>query len=540
MVALVAVLVCLAPLVGLNPSFSADEGAVLAQADHLIEGDGWLAPHPFPEADPDLAWYPLDRAARAGDRFAPYAKLPLYAVMVAGLYAIGGMGAVVGLSLAGTVAAAWGAAAITRRLRPELVVPVFWLIGAGSPLLFDGYLVMAHAFAAGCVAGAAVSVLGWYERRCPGLLVAAGAAVLVAVGVRQEALLLAAAGAIVAGWRWTRRRSVDDAVVAVTLAGAAAVAFVLNRIWVQAILGTASVSIPATGSAGGGLAGRVSGFTTTWFGFGDEELLFLALLLVTAAALAARSARFGRLTAAFSGAAAVLSFLAAVSVEHGTVTGLLVAFPVLAAGLASLRREDTAGLAGALLAISGLFAAAVILTQYERGGTGEWGGRYFAIGLVLVVPVALGALWRSLLGLPADTRRLAAGALAVCTVAVSITGVAALRGSHQRTAELTEGVAAVAATTTSGDGGPPVVVATERLIPRLSWRHLDEGRWLLVPRDDLGRALEQLRDLGIRQVTVATYLPAGEQPAAVDGWSVREAVQVVSAAPWYAVLYDRS
>jgi hypothetical protein len=41
-------------------------------------------------------------------------------------------------------------------------------------------------------------------------------------------------------------------------------------------------------------------------------------------------------------------------------------------------------------------------------------------------------------------------------------------------------------------------------------------------------------------VTVATYLAADEQPAAVDGWTVREAVRVVSAAPWYAIVYQRS
>jgi hypothetical protein len=538
--ALLLALTSLTPVIGLDAQFSADEGAVLAQADALVNGGGWLAEHPFPEADPELEWYPLDRASRVGDRFAAYAKLPLYAAIVAGLYALGGMAAVVGLSIVSTVAAAWGAAAIARRLEPVLAVPVLWVVGLGSPLLFDAYLVMAHALAAGCVAVAAVSLLRWYEERAASWLPLAGVGVVVAVGTRQEALLLAMAASAVLGWRWVRERSTCDAMAAATVAGAAVLGFLANRLWVRAILGTANVAIPATGSAGGGIAGRIPGLTRTWFGFGGESLLFVALALVVGAAFAARWPHSQRWAAVLASAAAVLSCLDVVSGEHTLVTGLLVAFPVLAAGLVTLRREDLTGLAGTLLWISGLFAAAVIATQYERGGTGEWGGRYFAIGLVLVVPVALRALWRALRDLPIDLRRITVGALAVCTVAVSIAALAALRGSHQRAADLTRGVVSVAARTSSGDGGLPVVISTERLMPRLSWRELDEGRWLLIERDELALALNRVGSLGVRAVTVATYLPEGEEPVAVEGWEVAETVRPVAGYPWCVIVYQRS
>ena len=93
--------------------------------------------------------------------------------------------------------------------------------------------------------------------------------------------------------------------------------------------------------------------------------------------------------------AAVAAVVALVADPTNIVPGLLVAFPLAAVGLLALGRRSfstpTATLACATFA---LFALAVIATQYRTGGTGEWGGRYFALGLPALVPVLVLALRR--------------------------------------------------------------------------------------------------------------------------------------------------
>ena len=96
-------------------------------------------------------------------------------------------------------------------------------------------------------------------------------------------------------------------------------------------------------------------------------------------------------------------------VDH-VVPGLLVAAPVLAAGLVALRRSCLRPLgAGLAFTTFAVFALLVAATQYARGGSGEWGGRYFALGLPVLVPVALLALAEAGARLDAVTRRAAAG-----------------------------------------------------------------------------------------------------------------------------------
>ena len=82
--AMAAVVLALVPLVGTGASFSADEGAAIVQARSLSEGQGWIVEHPLPEVDPDDRHYPLELSARGPDGTAPFAKHPLYALLLAG------------------------------------------------------------------------------------------------------------------------------------------------------------------------------------------------------------------------------------------------------------------------------------------------------------------------------------------------------------------------------------------------------------------------------------------------------------------------
>ena len=165
------VLLALVPVVGTASSFSADEGAVIVQArslaGKLTGGDGWIVEHPVPEVDPTGVNYPLENADRGENGFAPYAKHPLYPVLLAVADRAGGVTAMVLLSLAGTLAAAALAAGLARRIDPALARPTLWVVGLASPLLFDGYLVMAHALAAALAVGAVLLAVRAVEERSP-------------------------------------------------------------------------------------------------------------------------------------------------------------------------------------------------------------------------------------------------------------------------------------------------------------------------------------------------------------------------------------
>ncbi|MEY2459058.1 MAG: hypothetical protein QOG30_888, partial [Acidimicrobiaceae bacterium] len=113
--ALALLLLVLLPIIGTTSQFSADEGAAIAQAVHLERGDGWTTGHPFAAADPDGIAFPLELSVRSGDRYAAFAKHPVYPVMLAAADRVGGRAAMVLLSIAGTIAAAVLTALLARR-----------------------------------------------------------------------------------------------------------------------------------------------------------------------------------------------------------------------------------------------------------------------------------------------------------------------------------------------------------------------------------------------------------------------------------------
>jgi len=225
-VALAVVLVALVPVLGTGASFSADEGAAIVQARHLSRGEGWIVDHPIPEADPSGKAYPLELSAQGRDGTAPFAKHPLYALMLAGADRLGGVTAMVLLSVAGTLMAAALAAALGNRLRPGLARSSLWVVGLASPLLFDGYLVIAHTLGAAFAAGAVVCALRGIEGRGRSTVAVAGVVVCVTAAtlLRNEAVFWSVGLGIVTGLLALRRRSVVGVVIAVTSVAATGVA----------------------------------------------------------------------------------------------------------------------------------------------------------------------------------------------------------------------------------------------------------------------------------------------------------------------------
>jgi hypothetical protein len=514
---LAVVLVALMAVVGTSTSFSADEGAVIVQARSLAGGDGWFVDHPVPEVDPTGANFPLELSQHGPEGWAPFAKHPLYALLLAGADRLGGVPAMVLLSLLGTVAAAGLAAALARRLDPALSRPTVWVVGLASPLLFDGYLLIAHSAAAALAAAAVLAAVVAIERRRPAVALAAAPALAACVLLRSEGLFVALALAAAAGAVAIRNRPARAAAAVVALGAAAGGigAYLLDRWWTAQIVGgeaVAGAAAPAATDSGGFLAGRIQGFVVTWLlpSYGGGPLVGLALfVMLLALMLGGLSLRAypenGHRAVAWGAAAAAAALVALVAGPGTVVPGLLLAFPLAVPGLLLVRRttlgSTTARLAAA---VGGLFCLAVATTQYAKGGSGEWGGRYFALAIPIAVPVLLLALRNAGPRLDRKAARSAALALAVCSVAMAVMGLTALRSSHRAVAEL---VAAA-------DRAPAdVLVTTEGAMPRFAWPTFDRQRWLLATPEGLEDLLRRLREGGYQRVGFVTRHPDRDRPA---------------------------
>jgi hypothetical protein len=506
LLALAASLLLLVPVVGTSNSFVADEGAAVIQAKSLQAGEGWIVEHPLPEVDPEGRWYPVVNAERGTKGFAPLGKHPLYPTLAAAAARVGGVAGMVVLSLLGTVAAAGLAAALAGRIDKALVRPTLWVVGLASPLLFDGFLVMGHTLGAALATGAVlVAVVAVQERR-PAVALLVAPAVGGAVLLRNEALLFVVALVVVSGFLAVRRAyRVPAGVVAAAAVVGAGGARLLERVWLARITGRAvSATAVANPAAEGSsfVQGRVDGFVTTWLtpGYGGLDLGTLALLVMLAAigwcALRVRLQPEGRTPIlAAAGVAAGAAVVALAVDPSNVVPGLLLAFPVATAGLLAVRRNLFGDVgAQAIGAIALLFALAVIATQYAVGGSGEWGGRYFALLVPAAVPLLLAALRAEGRSLAADVRRAVAVALVVCSAALAIMAVASLRAQHRAGAQVVARIEAAGRLT--GDTRP--VVVTDWIAgSRLAWPTFDDHRWLYVTKSRIAEAVDRLGAAGV-------------------------------------------
>lgn len=531
--AVAVVLIALIPVIGTAASFSADEGAAIIQAHSLADGDGWIVKPPVPGIDHS---YPLELSEEGTKGVAPFAKHPLYAVVLAAADRVGGITAMVLLSVFGTLAAAALAALIARRIDPTLAKPTLWVVGLASPLLFDGYLVIAHALGAAAVAAAVLITLVALERRSLVLAAATTPLIALAVLLRTEAALLAVALAavmgvvalsqLVTGGRAPARSTVTGSatgsamVVAVSALAAALGARLLEKAWATAIVGlaVASATRARASDTTSFIGGRLHAFSVTWLRpsyYGPQSLdaaLFVMLASIALGVFIVRRRPTDHAGIVLAAMLAVGSALAGLLLSpQNLVPGLLVAFPIGCAGLLAVDRATLATTTvRVLLGTFALFSLAVLATQYANGGTAEWGGRYFAIGLPLLVPVALLALKKH------TGHRVAAAALIACTAITAVMGVASIRGTHRFTDRLMTAI---------DQAGGEVQVATSGAIPRLAWPTFDRQRWLLVEPDDLAGAMARLHDRGVRTVTFVTRDAEHEQP------KLGAAVQVTGSTP---------
>jgi hypothetical protein len=211
-------------------------------------------------------------------------------------------------------------------------------------------------------------------------------------------------------------------------------------------------------------------------------------------------------------APAVIAACAAVAAavfEPAVVPGLLVAFPVLTAGLLLLRRSLFRDVGATVaMATSAVFTLGVIATQYPTGGTGEWGGRYFALAIPVVVPVVLLALYRHGQTMERVARRGAMAALVVCSVALTMTALLSMRSSHREMAGVVRSIEQ--AHEVAGPGRP--FISTWQAAARHSWSIFERAPWLMVDRDEIEELRQSLAQVGTDRFVFITASPDADQP----------------------------
>jgi hypothetical protein len=527
-----AVLLVVAAIVGTDSSFSSDEGAAIIQGRLLGEGSGWLLPNAFPRIDPTgvQSFVALSEHGTLGT--APFAKHFTYPLLLSLAHRIGGVTAMVVVSIVAAVLAAWVTARIARRLDPRLEWWAFWAAGVGSPLLFDSQLVIAHTIGAALVGAAVLVVLRLREAWSTVLALAVCLALFVASLQRNEAILFAGVLALVLIWVGVSQRQSRWFALAAGCVVAGVAAAVVDRFALGRIVGS-PVSVVVPLSQDGFLVGRVGGFVSmtilpgsSWPPLGRAGIL-LMFLAVVAGGVAARSSDYRPvLVRVASGLAVLGAVLPLFGRSPDTVPSLLLACPLVLAGVIVATRRMLVDEPARLLTVLALsFVAAVAATQYNQAGAAEWGARFLAIALPIIVPLALYSLITLADRLPRDDVRVATSALVVVSLAMGIIAVWNLRYFHDNSSAyvrvLDDAADGWVATGDAGlvDGQPsPVVVTTWIGTGRLYWPSDLGVRGMTVETDQLAATLASLRAEGIDRVSLFSVDAETDLAHLGDGW----------------------
>jgi hypothetical protein len=526
---------------------NADEGAVLAQARILQQHGEWGMHSPTASIDPTGRWFPIDLTERVGDEWFPYTKHTIYPRLVAVVEEHGGLGGVLALHVLGVVATAAAAAVLARRIARGWERLTLWTVGLATPLLFDGYWVIAHSLAAAGAVVAVIGVLMALERRPVTGSALACAAVLWTVMLRSEGTLFGLAVTLGLGVAWLVRRTPRSL-------GLAAAVFLTTAI---GYLGDAQLERLARGGAAttpfhiqdkqGFLAGRVNGAWNTLLSpvLGNDR--FAAIAALAAAALGATAWAYLRFRPAEVGTIRIAAIASAalwvgrIALGGSLVPGLLIACPILVAAAFSFRRSVLSEQWRLMLVVCGLYAAGVFATQYGAGGSGDWGGRYLHLAVPILVPVALLTIGAATASLEPRLRRALVGSLVVSSLALSTVAVVAIRDMHDITREAVEGVHDVAMTTREArSAGGPVVITDNLAFGRFSWAYVTTQRYLAVSHArDLPKVVAALSDAGVDDFVFAESTPVVERRLELlqrDGYTLERRVEIPSLSWTVAVL----
>ena len=421
--------------------------------------------------DPTGRLHPLYYTSKIGSKWINVTTLPaLYAAYP--LWRLGGYRAALLLPMLGSVAAAWAARTLARRLgasRTSLVPDAaFWLVGLASPLTIYALDFWEHSLGVALMAWAVVILVGIVSSaesgsespgsespgsESPGFskrsasdtdvhrfqkLVVSGLGAGLLFGLsstmRTESLVYGgvAVGVVCAvllwrGWRAFRgwwRAALAPVAVGVAASIGLAVPFLLNSALERATIGGTlrSERTAGTAVAVGSVAGsRLQEAALTAVGMQPDLQMKTYLtgaalvVLVLVAVLLAREPRpERRRLAVVAGAGAVLLYVLRFATGLGFVPGMLAAAPVGIVGLLALWRGARARIV-AVIALGSL--PVVWLFQYLGGAAPQWGGRYILASGFLLTVLGVGELARR----PGAAARVLVAGLAV---AVTVFGLA--------------------------------------------------------------------------------------------------------------------
>ena len=520
-------LLALVPVIGTSSSFSPDEPVAITQARSLAEGGGWIVEHPFPEVDPDGQFYPLAGSSNGEHGAAPFAKHPVYPLMLAALEPVGDLAAMMVLSVLATVAAAALAALLAKELTGGLQRPVLWAVGVASPLFFDAYLVIAHSLGAALVTAATLAVVVAVRRQRVVLLMVGAIALLsAAVLLRSEALIFAGGIGVATATVGVahRRLGLVGWGGLMVLSG---VATAMSEKWFQQLLmGSDQGTVTVPDAGGSFVETRWAGFLNTWLspssssGVGGGDALLVIVMLLAVAGVVVLRWRSSRpyMLVVLAVTATVLATLGFYGDPDRVVPGLLVAFPLAVFGIGLVDREYIRAPAHLILTVTvGLFMAGVLATQYGAGGSAEWGGRYFALGLPLLTVLSIDALARRSPTLPVPVRRWAGAGLVTCSLLLAVGAVTSLTSIHRHNHRLVGRLVSSSQQVVPGDGGVAVVISAWPNIARHVWPTTPPQRWLYNAEEGLGDELAaRLIDAGITELTFIGQKPEEISPYLED------------------------
>lgn len=501
-------LVAISLVAGNTGYFSADEMVAHEQVDFLSQGE-WLAPVPEPVIDPAGRWHPLMGVSLGDGVVAPYAKHRTFPSMLRlGDTFFGRQGRFIVVSIAAVLAAFLvSLAAENRRVGAGRVT--FWMTMLGTPVLFHGLVLWAHAIAIAC---AALVWLLLQRLLGPGakpshivrpttLLVVAGATMLGTLVRTDAAIAFLIMGVVTAGFGLLGLRQGQiraDLIIFGIAVTATSFGTMLFDDWLRtSLLGAATSEVVHVPDEARFDMSIRFGLLKTWVvgspsGLGVARLAGLVLLL--AAAIRSRPGHEGTLSPAVGIAGGLLYLVATFS---GHTMAFAVAAPALAVGFAVLTKWDT--MARIVVVSSVLVFGAVVATSYANAGGGDWGGRYLSM---LIAPLAIVAgpgiadLWAD-----PDRRKIGIGvALASLSIAAGM-GYSVIRGR-----DITTEIAVVLqAELTEFETGEEPVVITDARYGRLLGEWDDNSfRLFQVPAEDME---EFSTALGEQQTVVALNYP---------------------------------
>ncbi len=509
-----------------------DEGLYAAQATSLARGT-WSEERPAIRLPGVENLNGLGPEWTETNRYVGYVRHAVYMLVLAPFQKLWGFpGLLVPSVLAGGLAAL-AAALLARRLDPRLAIAALWLTGLGTPLLFDSLLIAAHALAAATTAWVAVGLAQVLLDRKPWNLLWCVPLVALTVTLRSE-------GVVVMG---ALGGAVGAVAVATCLCGGRV------RTALPAIGCGALILVAAAGTyfLDAELARRITGSTAetrvlsrfegeraylaqvwaSWFRpwYSDLEPQVLVAIGALGTATAGLFHRLARARFALGTTILLLTgsvcLLFAAFTSRSYITGLFAAAPLLATGLLLLRQSDLSNpITSVILVTATLFATTVVLTGYSEGGAAEWGGRFYAVLLPLLTPVALvglGRLWDT-----TDRHLRPVGLGAAIMTSLSIAVIAVGTNAHQR--ELTSRFADSIEQTvrvTAVSGKPLVIIGGVNVggASRSLWAEVDTIDTLVGPSVTATFELvNRAARVGYDRVFVATSLRQSDVRKLAKAW----------------------